>query len=83
MQDNLLIAHTDLKDIAGQFSDNIEARQVDPYILEAQTGEIRRFLGDELYLELLTGFTVGEVAGFSGKQVSMVCAKETFFSRQS
>lgn len=56
MQDALLITHTDLKDIAGQFSDNIEARQVDPYIREAQTGEFRRFLGDELYLLVLDNY---------------------------
>jgi len=52
-QDNLLIAFTDLQSIAGQFSSNVTAAQVDPYIREAQTGEIRRFLGDELYLALL------------------------------
>ncbi len=53
MQDNLLISHTDLKTIKGNFSANIESDQVDPYIREAQTGELRRFLGDELYLIIL------------------------------
>ena len=59
MQDKLLISHTDLASIKGNFSANIEADQVDPYIREAQTGEIRRFLGDELYLQLLNGYTPG------------------------
>lgn len=64
MQNELLIAHTDIASIAGQFSSNIEAAQVDPYILEAQTGEIRRFLGDELYLTLLNGFDKDTLAAY-------------------
>lgn len=55
-QDKLLIASTDLQNIKGNLSSNVEAPQIDPYIIEAQTGEIRRFLGDELYLELLNEF---------------------------
>jgi len=54
--DKLLIDYTSLSDIKGNFSKQIEEDQVAPYIREAQTSEIRRFLGDELYLLLLNGY---------------------------
>jgi hypothetical protein len=54
--DPLLISHTDLQSIRGNFSENISEDQVNPYIQEAQMQELRRFLGDELYLELISEY---------------------------
>ena len=78
-QDSLLIDHIALQSIKGNFSANIEADQVDPYIIEAQTGEIRRFLGDELYLLLLQNFSPDIIplfynfALYSGIRIGVSC----------
>jgi hypothetical protein len=71
--DPLLISHTDLQSIKGNLSLNVEADQIDPYIQEAQMQELRRFLGDELYLELLNGYdkdVVGDNKGIFEFKVS-------------
>jgi hypothetical protein len=55
--DSTLITFDDLRSIKGNFSKNIDSEQVDPYIREAQIVEIRKLLGDELYLQLIKGYT--------------------------
>ena len=78
-QDSLLIDLSDVRTIAGNLSKNVEADQMDPYILEAQTGEIREFLGDELYLLLLNSFDLEttplfwDFSNYSGIRIGVTC----------
>ena len=62
-QDSTLIDLADVRTIAGNLSPNVEADQMDPYILEGQTGEIREFLGDEMYLSLLEEYDKNATEG--------------------
>ena len=54
--DELFLTKTDFADFR-DISKNINDERIDAFIRESQIREIRTFLGDILYLKLLTDFT--------------------------